>query len=1122
MALLFAVVLLGTPSLMQAQTAVIQGTVTDQTGAVVPQAKVTVTNSGTNIARNAESNDTGFYRVGNLVPAIYVILIEKSGFQAVRYSAITLTVGQILTLDAKLNVTTVVSTVEVSGTAVAPIELSNATLSNVVDQRRIVDLPLLTRDPYELILLSPGVTPTNANGGFAVNGSNDRRNNFLLDGTDNNDTAVPGIPSGATALNPDSTQEFRVITNGFLPEYGRNTGAIIEVVTKSGTNRINGTAYWFGRYARLGARDFFDRTPDPDGNFNPKDPYTRNQFGVSVGGPIIKDRTFFFGNYEGQRFVTARTAGTVVPEPEVRTGIFDFNGTTVNLNSAQNLTPGIFGSLLGLDPTIQNILGRYPNPNATGNTFLGLLNFASTSQLKGDSFTIKIDHNFNSNHIFTARYTFNQTQDPNAFPTLASLPGIDGASFDGRTQSLSLGLTSIISPTIVNDLRVGANRIKAPFGCPGVDEINSVTPTLDQFGRGRDYFFAPIASWGCGILAADGQDRFTGTYSYRDTVSWTKGNHSVKFGGELRFVYENGASNFFSREALTFDLFNTFGIPVIDLNPATPCNPFTFNPAAPGGCDFGSASLQQMAGILMGITDTQSVSQFFNSQGTRTSTDNRGFRQREFAFFFQDSWKIRPTFTFTYGLRYEWYGVPFEVNNNFSNLFADPSGFAPFTFDLIGPGTGRQLYDNDNNNFAPRIGFAWDPFGNGKTVIRSSYGIFHDRIFGNLFGNTRGNPPFTVAPFFFTGDIVPNLPFIGTTTPSATVNDGEFQLPVLFERKTPMPYNQNWSLGIQHELWNTMLVELNYVGSKGTRLLRVYNGNQARPELIQAEIDAGTPESALQFTNLLFCCTNNNAFNVPFVNGTFANSSYNSLQVNVTKRFARGFQIQGAYTWSHAFDWASDPLTPTGGNAQLPRDSLDIRRSEYGQSDFDVRHRFVMNWVWELPFGRGRSYLREGFVGTFLEGWQISGIATFQNGTPYDIFCSRDSAHTGRVQRCDFANPQPILPTPDRTQTGPFAAQFSEPAFGIGNIGTVRRNSFNIPGINNFDFLLSKNTRLTENIKIEFRTEIYNAFNRARLGTPANSINSAVFGQSTTQFGRPDGTAGSRQIQFALKLHFNQ
>src|SRR5262249_31678040 len=455
------------PAVARGQNAGVAGTVSDTSHAVVQAAKVTATSAETNASKSTLTNDAGVYRFIDLAPGTYDLVIEKEGFKTLKMSHLTLTVGQNLTLDVALEVGSVSSSVEVSGGETPTVEMDNASISSVVDQKHINDLPLITRDPYELVLLSPGVLQSNtSNGGFSVNGQRDRNNNFLLDGVDNNDTDVPGIPGGISSLNPDSAQEFRVITDNYLPEYGRNTGAIIEVITKSGTNNLHGDTYWFGRYNAQAARDFFNHNiDDATGNVEAQNPFVRNIFGGSVGGPIVKDKTFWFANYDGSRFVTSLTNQTVVPTAGFRAGQFTFNGTPVDFSpsSPQNATG------LPLDPTIQSILALYPAANA-GATAVddvrGLYRFGSSSRSDSDNFTAKIDHNLTQKQLLSARYTFNRFTDPNPFHS-DFLPGLDSAGTYQRTQSVSLNLLSTLSTRFVNELRVGGNRTNLQFKCNG-------------------------------------------------------------------------------------------------------------------------------------------------------------------------------------------------------------------------------------------------------------------------------------------------------------------------------------------------------------------------------------------------------------------------------------------------------------------------------------------------------------------------------------------------------------------------------------------------------------------------------------------------------------------------------
>ena len=1137
---LFAVVGLSWPGLAQAQNATVTGTVTDAGQGAVVGVKVTARNTETNISHPIDTNENGLYRLVDLPPGHYDIIFEKEGFQTAKYSGVVVTVGQILSLDSALEVGSVSSTVEVSASSVPPVELENAQLSNLVDSKRITDLPLLTRDPYQLILLSPGVVQSNSGlGGFSANGTNERNNNFLLDGVDNNDTEVPGIASGLNALNPDSTQEFRVITNNFAPEYGRNNGAVIEVITKSGTNQLHGTAYEFGRYNALGARDFFNPANGDSGG--PQNPYVRNDFGASIGGPIKKNKTFFFGNYEGQRYVTSITNVSTVPTAAFKTGKFTITqdesgqplpGGPVQVDVSQ---PGSANNALGLplDPNVQKILALYPNPNGPAvNDISGNLFFPSSSRQVVDDFIIKIDHNLSKKHTLTGRYAFNRFTDPNPFHSDV-LPGnLAAISTYQRTQSGAIGLTSILRDNLVNELHFGANRTNLQFNCVGTSVFDSFG-NVDTFGRGPDYAFPGIASFGCGGLGdANGQARFTGTYQTTDSISWSRGKHTFKFGGEFRAVYSNSFDDFSTRQALDFAAFSNFGVPAIN----------TGNAAV----DSNTALQNQTLGLL-GFVDSQFESQYFNFAGTRSADDLRGFRQREWGVFGQDTWKIRSNFTLTAGLRWEYFGVPFEVNNNLSNLFADPSGLAPFTFTQVGPGTGKTLYPNDFKNFEPRIGIAWDPFKTGKTSVRAGYGIFHDRVFGNLVGNARGNPPFlqnfSASPF----DQTTNLAIPDTVATSATVDNldpntftGGQIFPTLFDANFKTPYSQNWNLGVQRQLTSTLSFEVNYVGVKGNRIFRVVDGNPPQPALVSQLLAFCSPGNAFgcdtstltfaslwlgaEFGEIPFDAVNNTAFESPFstpgaaLNKSIGKSIYHGLQVNIQKRLSYGFQIQGAYTFSHAISDVNDPLVAAAGNRSFPRNSFDLA-AERGNSDFDIRHRGVINYIYEPAIGKGRAHLNHGAVGRVLEGWSFTGITTLQTGHPYDIFGNRDSNHTGLSARATVIGSTAQPAGTDNTFTGPLRSGFELTPFD--QQPNLAKNAFYGPDYINFDASLIKDTAITERAKFQLRFEFFNLFNHAQFGQPDVVWgDTQTFGQSQSTISRPDGTTSARQIQVAAKIIF--
>jgi Carboxypeptidase regulatory-like domain len=1134
--------LLSVPSIVRAQTAKVTGTVLDSSGAAVVGATVTATNPATSFERTTTTTDTGAYTISSLPPSVYTFTFSKASFKTVRFADISLTVDQVKTLDAKLEVGSLSSTVEVAASSVAQIDTENATLSNVVEHTQMTELPLILRDPYQLVLLGPGVTQSDGLGGVSVNGGRERNNNFLLDGADNNDADVPGPLGGLVAENPDATQEFRVLTNNFAPEYGRNNGAIIDVVTRSGTNDFHGNLFYFGRWDALGARDYFNHQVDPEtGSVAAKNPYVRNLYGGSIGGPIIKNKTFFFLNYQGDRFVTTLTNTTTVPTAAFKSGIFTYTNPQNGASQAINVTTpggGNNATGVGLDPVMAQILSFYPTPNVNNSDGItGQLFFPSESREKDEDAVIKVDQTINQHNNLYARYTYNYFDDPNPFHNDFLPGGLGTVSETNKIQNLAVGLTSTFGNSFVNEFRFGANRINEFFGCGGLGAFNSLG-FIDNQGTGSD-FTLPVFQggqggafgFGCQALGdANGQGSKQGTFQWYDAMSKVVKAHTFKWGAEVRDVYSNNNTNFSSRAAFTFNIFTANGIPTLQgLNPGVDSN-----------------QLEDTVSALLGLVNSQFQTQFFNQAGDRHPTDELNFVQHEVGAFWQDSWKVKSNLTITYGLRWEWYGVPYEANGNLSNLFQDSSGFAPFTFQPVGPGTGHQLFNDYYKNFEPRFGFAWDPFKDGRTSVRGGVGVFSDRIYGNLVSDARGNPPFQPSVF---NQPAPSLGLVPTAqlqnqvsptnlTINPVVEDGAGIFPDLFDPNIKPPLVVTWNIGVQRELAQNLNIDANYVGNHGTRILRVIDGNPPQPALVQAALASGVPTEDLQFATLYFGApginpvVNNNAFFDTFTDQTSGHSWYDGLQIQVTEKNFHGLQIQGSYTWAHALDDSSDPLVPTVANGNFPVDSFNLRR-EKGNSGFDTRQRGVINFVYQPNIGRGKAHFSEGFTGRALEGWQISGIAAWQTGLPYDIFGIADTLHTNFADRVTVINTAALKTVPSQGRVIPSTGVFTGYNLAAFNPddptimpvpfdvpSNLLRNQFNGPGINNWDISLAKTTTINERFTFQLRFEFYNLFNRTQFAKPDTNIQDSLFGYSSSQVGQNDGTTGARQVQIGAKLNF--
>ena len=1123
-ALLFLVSLVG---IGFAQTGSVTGQVFDPAGAVVPNATVTAKSETTALTRTATTTSAGIYNFAALPPSMYTVTVEAPGFQTMSRNHVVLNVAATLPVNFKLQLAGAVASVDVQDVTVAPVETDSFQLSTVINSKQINDLPLILRDPYQLVLLSPGVvTATNNVGGFSVNGQRDRNNNFMLDGADNNDTSVPGIQGGISSANPDSTQEFRVITNNFDAEFGRNTGAIIDVVTRGGGNQFHGDAYEFGRYNALGARDFFNKKGDP------QDPYVRNDFGASVGGPIWKDHTFFFLNGEVQRFRTTRTSSQTTPTAAFRTGKFNYIDPTDGSVTPVDLTdPSNQNNLSGLpqDPLVAKILavapvGQADNGDGVSTTYF----FASPDALNDYNLTGRFDHKLTDKHQLTVRYIYGHSADTDPFHDEV-LPGYGDTSSIATNHNGVISIASALSANTTNLFKGGYNQTNNGFYCNhnGIDAVTG----MDTFGNGRDVDIPYFFTFGCVDLGdSNGQARLSSTISFADTFSVTKGAHSMKFGGEYRSVKDNNYDNFYSRDLLSLNTFGDFGIPSYNFNG---------NPDSPSVSPFEDLVWGAQGGVANNFE-----TQFFTRAGDRRANDLSRFRQHEWAVFGQDTWKVNSRFTAILGIRYAFNGVPYEKDGNFSNFYGDASAPVPavgyFSFTSVGPGTGHQLYADSWKMIEPRIGFAYDVNGDGRTAIRGGFGIFHDRIFDNLFGNAKSNPPYQAQfnDYPIIGDnpyTVSSAPFPDTLTPSANVTDGDYlSAPVVIDPHLKMPTSYSYNIGIQHQINSKLTAELDYVGNHSVHGLREIDGAPPQPALVQAALNAGVQPSALQFGNLYFGGTDDNGTSFdPTVNNTafynvlfqtsVVSSNYNALQAKVTGQLG-GLTLTGSYTWSHSLDNGSDPLSPGAGDSGLPRNSFDLG-PEYGNSDSDVRQRGTVAASYNTPIGTGAAYLNHGLLGRVFEGIQISGIQQVQTGLPFDLRGTIDNLHTSVTDRPELIG----APYPSNRGSivsagkivGPSAAAFSNAPFG--ESVSIHRNKFHGAGFVNTDVVLQKTQTLREQFKLVFRAESYNVFNHPNMSSPtfsSLSIASPTFGVSTSQVGQNDGTTGARQIQGAIKLIF--
>ncbi len=833
-----------------------------------------------------------------------------------------------------------------------------------------------------------------------------------------------------------------------------------------------------------------------------------------------------------------------------------------------DITPTGANNALGLpaDPTMQKVFAFYPTTTQSTNGISGNIFFPSASRTSTYNPIVKLDHHFTGRESLSLRYAYNHFYDPNPGHS-DFLPGGIGAYAEKAIgEGLAAQLTSTLTNHLVNNLQFGWNHIYATFylGTATTNVLDS-PGGVDSFGNGWDYGLDPFSSFASSLGGSNGQARKTGTISYTESLSWVHGSHTLKFGFDFRDVGEKGFDNFSSRRQLTLDPEAAFGGFDPGLVANEPANDL-------------SRALVDGANAYWGFVIDDVQNQFFSKSAVRQPTDNKFFKQHEFDWYGQDSWKVRPNFTLTIGLRYQYNGVPYETSGNFSNLLQDPSTFAtgqPVTFSLVGPGSGHSLYQPDYKDIEPRIGFSWDPWKDGKTAIRAGFGIFHDRTFGNAFGNARADPPFQAqfANFDFntinnaTGAFGSAFPAqIPTLTPSASIPDGTAaQGIVIFNTHFPNAASNNWTLDIQRQLPGNNAIDIAYVGAMGVHVYAQRDGNPPDPNLVAQLVT--------------FCSNPNNSFTLPGVNGTLSctpttvsgtslylgatpsqgfddlpfnavnnnalfqpdyqinefNSIYHGLQSKFTHRMSRGLQFQAAYTFSHALDNSVDPLTPAIGAHTFPRNSRNLAQN-YGNSDNDTRHVAVINYVWELPFGRHKAYLSNGVMGRIMEGFELDGIFTAQTGHPYQVRGTLDTQRTG-IAAWGYQVGDPYgPPAGSGCSAGTFApgggyayisnqCAFTNPPYGFPSNNV--RNAFYGPGFWDWDVTLAKRMTITERIKAELRFEGYNILNHPHFLNPGtdplgigNLIGQSQFGVITSTYTQPDGTTSARQIQVALKILF--
>ena len=1095
------------PALSQGLTGGITGTVTDPSHAAVANANVTAKNIGTNAQVPASTNSEGAYRIVGLVPGNYIVTVESPGFKKAVSPLQEVDVSTTRTVDVALEVGQPTETVTVSERATI-LNADDAQLGQTL--RNIPNLPILSgnggRNPLQLVGLQPGVTmaigsgQTNALGPFSINGGRTQSNNYMLDGGDSNDLAI-NIPDSVQQISPDAIAEFRVVTGAMKAEYGRNGGGTIEIVTKSGANDFHGVLSETLRNKVLNSVPFFQKTtPGPVDTFTtglPRKPdWKSNDFDAALGGPIIREKTFFFISYLGFRRVQGVARSATVFTDQERALINQF---------------GV--------PAAKNILALVPRAS-TGNTL-----FTSPSNaLNRDQGIGKIDQILSAKNTLSGSYFAENQTAFTPFPFGGTtIPGF-GTNDIIRFKNVNLRDSHIFTPSLLNEARFSYHRRASPSVVP----VNTQTPaSLGFAGIVPD----DPANVGPPSIRINGytevgntiqgpQARFDNTWQYSDNLNWVKGNHSLKFGVEYLAYEQNQRFTFINNGVFTFD-----------------------------GNGTATSVVPQTPGISAPLND---FIHGYVSDYEQASSNRQGYRDKFLFAYAQDDWKIRRNFTLNLGVRWEYDAPLTEINDHLATFRAGQQStvFRDAPVGLVYPGDkgiSRSTYRRDLNNFGPRVGFAWTP--TDKMSVRSGYGLFFDAPVSELTLQFLSQPPFGIQPDLI-GVTDMTHPYATASNPipqsfpfHPVQRGGRFDFtsiaPVgltgIMDPDFATPYVQQWNFNVQYQIAQSWVAEMGYVGSKGTKLLNRRGMNYALvlPGASTANTDRrrlfnqGNPQNAA-YGGAVFGGITDQL--------TDSNSIYNALQLSLTKRFSSGFSMTNAYTWGHAIDTGSGLRTgASAGNGNIYNRALDR-----GDSEYDVRDRFVSSWVYELPFLRSQ----QGIVGHILGGWGVSGVFQAQSGPPINIAESSDRCLCDMptsAQHPDY-NGTPIVFYDPRSATavagkpnslfngtgGSSTTAATNPYFqrvgsgttlalGAGRLGSFGRNAFHGPGYANWDISAFKKVNITERQKLEIRGELFNAFNHTQFDS-TNSTNIGNIGSAN--FGIISATRDPRIIQFTARYTF--
>ena len=1061
----------------QVPTAVLTGIVKDSSGAVIANVKVVAINTGTNLTREAVTDESGTYRIPALNPGPYRLEAETVGFKKATASDIVLEVGQQARVDVEMQVGDVTQTLEVTGRP-SLVNTENNQIGGVINQSRVVSLPLNGRNFMELTTLTAGIAE--GTGAAAIvnkraptaAGMPHQDNNYQLDGADNKEAFFNSWNVGPSV---DAIQEFSIQVGQYSAEFGSGGGAVINVVTKSGTNQLHGTLWEFLRNDTLDARNFF-LTPTQT-----IAPLRRNQFGAAVGGPIIKNKMFLFGNYDGSRIRQGVFRTGVVPTAAQLGGNFTGYGKVIRDPQTTLPFPDNIIPTQRLDPISQALAKYYAAPNNPNPAQNFTANFSSINDY--DSGLFRFDWRLNNKNDLMVRYAI---QDINQY-TPGTFPTVGGLIIPQKPQNLAINLTTVISPRVLNEFRASYGRqIHRQRGQNSGNPIaaNAGVPFAPKEGSSAG-FVEGISLGNTTIAGLSEQQPWfltTNTFQWYDGITWSRGKHNIKAGADIR---RHRADAYLGTRQN---------------------NSYTFS---------GQFSGDGFSDFLLGSIASSSVALAPNETGR--------FRRTMMAFFVTDDWKVTPKLTVNVGLRYEYGQVPRELGGltpTFSPSLAGGQGgllfpkqntnAAPF-YQKTRPDLGFGLLDretlwtSDKNNFAPRFGFAYRPFTGNRTVVRGGYGIFYSGPqLMNIVQNSVTGPPAQLWAGYTSDLARPTLTWAGdVNNPSGSLATAIFGVLTGPENNWIDGYTQQWSLSVAQEVAKSTVVEVQYLGSKSTHIENSldYNATQPGPGSVQTRIPWPKWNRVFGFNS-----------------GGAAN--YNALLASAEKRMGKGLMFKGAYTFSKTL--AKNGARSSGNVGQV-QNPFDLRMND-GYSSDNVPHRFTANFLYELPYGHGRPFggSVNKAVDMVLGGWTVSGIVTLHNG--YHLTAPTVAAANCNSSPTNLCRPDLVsdfwlggsgLVTPRWNRdafdwplnTAKHAAQ--TPRFGSSAMNILRGNA-----VNTFDAGIFKNFVFKEHYRFEFRGEMFNAFNHTNFASPNTSVENANFGRTFST------SVGPRTIQLGLKFYW--